>query len=28
MRALWRSVLSVRVPACQKLQITTLPGLA
>ena len=22
MRALWRSVLSVRVPACQKLQMT------
>ena len=27
-RALWRSALSVRVPACQKLQMTVQPGLA
>jgi len=26
--ALWRSSLSVRVPRCQKLQMTALPGLA
>jgi len=27
-RALWRSGLSVRVPGCQKLQMTAWPGLA
>ena len=27
-RALWRSVLSVRVDRCQKLQMTAEPGLA
>jgi len=27
-RALWRSVLSVRVPGCQKLQMMAQPGLA
>ena len=27
-RALWRSALSVRVPRCQKLQMTAQPGLA
>jgi len=27
-RALWRLALSVRVPGCQKLQITAYPGLA
>jgi len=27
-RALWRSALSVRVPICQKLQMTAWPGLA
>jgi len=27
-RALWRSDLSVRVPGCQKLQMTAQPGLA
>jgi len=27
-RALWRSALSVRVPGCQKLHMTALPGLA
>jgi len=27
-RALWRSAMSVRVPGCQKLQMTALPGLA
>jgi len=27
-RALWRSGLSVRVPGCQKLQMTAYPGLA
>jgi len=26
-RALWRSGLSVRVPVCQKLQMTAYPGL-
>jgi len=26
-RALWRSWLSVRVPGCQKLQMTAQPGL-
>jgi len=27
-RALWRPGLSVRVPGCQNLQMTALPGLA
>ena len=27
-RVLWRSALSVRVPGCQKLQMTAQPGLA
>jgi len=27
-RALWRSVVSVRVPGCQKLQMMAQPGLA
>ena len=27
-RAVWRSAVSVRVPGCQKLQITAYPGLA
>jgi len=27
-RALWRSELSVRVPGCQKIQMTAQPGLA
>jgi len=27
-RALWRSALSIRVPGCQKLQMTASPGLA
>jgi len=27
-RSLWRSVLSVRVSGCQKLQMTPQPGLA
>ena len=27
-RALWHAALSVRMPGCQKLQMTALPGLA
>ena len=27
-RALWRSAMSIRVPGCQKLQMTAYPGLA